>query len=249
MGCLTCPYPLSGVFIHGLGDWTQSLGHWVISLALQFYRDRVSLCSSNWLLHSCDWLQTCHFPAFCLPLPCWGYRHAPPLECTFGFYMGFVVCSGLYAGKDQHFEAWTQASHAFAVSGRWPAVSRYLWEQILIFELQPGKHEDLSSTPQNPWWHKLVILTLGRRRPEIPLRSVASQHVLFGELQASEPSHHKNMVSSTQGLAAEVTLWPPSLHMQRLTDVQTHRYKQTHRVTKIHRCTHTETQRYTQTHR
>lgn len=156
MRCLICLYPLSGVFIHGLGNWTQSLGpprqglyHWIISLALRFYRDRVSLCSSDWLLCSRDWLQTC-LPASCLPLPCWGYRHVPPLEGAFGFYMEFMVCSGLYARKGQRFDAWTQTFHAFAVLGSWLAVSRYLCEQILIFELQPGKHEDLSSTPPEP---------------------------------------------------------------------------------------------------
>jgi hypothetical protein len=53
------------------------------------------------------------------------------------FYMDFLVCFDLsYARKGKHFEVWIQASHGVALSGSWPAVSRYLCEQILIFELQ-----------------------------------------------------------------------------------------------------------------
>lgn len=82
----------------GLGAWTQSLCHpdkdstTDLSLALWFYRDRVSLCRSDWLLCSHNWLQTC-CPASACPLTTYphieitGMRH-PPFKCAYDFLHG-----------------------------------------------------------------------------------------------------------------------------------------------------------------
>lgn len=142
---------------------------------------------------------------------------------------------------------WTQTCHTVAVSGSWPAVSRYLCEQILTSELEFSRQRvcHASTNPRTPWWHQLVILALGRQRQETPQRSVASQHILLGELQASETSHHKYMVGSTWRMAVKDALWPPWLHMQ---TYRLHRYKYTHTDTQIHRHTEIHTHKCTQIH-